>query len=74
MNGQEIPTEVNLPKPDNPNIEAARKAIMETVQNSCGTALLEALTIQAKHSAEFMISDPCRRSVIGAEFNRVMTV
>jgi len=69
-----IPLDVPLPDPDSPGTEAARKAIMETVQNSCGVSLAEALTVQAKHSADFMTSDPCRRGVIGAEFNRVMIV
>lgn len=69
-----IPLDVPLSDPDSPETEAARKAIMETVQNSCGVALPEALTIQARHSADFMTSDTCRRGVIGAEFSRVMTV
>ena len=72
MNGQEIPTEVNLPKPDNPNIEAARKAIMATVRSSCGVSLTEALTVQSNHSADFMISDTCRKGMIGVECNKIM--
>lgn len=69
-----IPLDVPLSDPDSPETEAARKAIMETVQNSCGVALPEALTIQARHSADFMTSDPCLRGVIGVEYSRVMTV
>ena len=69
-----IPLDVPLSDPDSPETEAARKAIIETVQNSCGVVLPEALTIQARHSADFMTSDTCRRGVIGAEFSRVMTV
>jgi len=36
--------------------------------------LISALTIQAKHSAEFMISDACKKGRIGTEFKRVMDV
>ena len=50
------------------------KAIIETIRDSCGTELKEALTIQAKHSAEFMISDSCNNGRIGAEFKRLMDV
>ena len=55
-------------------MEAARKAIIETIRDSCGTDLKEALTVQAKHSAEFMVSDACKYGRIGAEFKRLMDV
>jgi hypothetical protein len=55
-------------------MEAARKAIMDTVIDSCSADLNEALTIQAKHSANFMISKFCKQGKIGAEYNRVMNV
>jgi len=69
-----ISFDIKLQAPDNPGIEAARKAIIETIRDSCGTNLKEALTIQAKHSAEFMISDACKNGKIGAEFKRLMDV
>ena len=55
-------------------MEAARKAIMDTVVDSCGADLNEALTIQTKHSANFMVSNFCKKGKIGAEYNRVMNV
>ena len=70
----EISFDIKLQAPDNPGMEAARKAIIETIRDSCGTDLKNALTIQAKHSAEFMISDACKNGRIGAEFKRVMDV
>ncbi len=45
-----------------------------TIQDSCGTDLKEALVVQAKHSAEFMISDACKYGRIGTEYKRVMDV
>lgn len=70
----EIPTDFSLPAPENPGVETARKAIMETIRDSCGAALSNALTIQAQHSADFMTSDPCKKGVIGTEFNRLMVI
>jgi len=55
-------------------MEAARKAILDTVHDSCSADLNEALTIQTKHSANFMVSKFCKRGKIGAEFNKVMNV
>ncbi len=67
-------SDIRLEAPDNPLMEAARKAIMETIIDSCSKDLDEALNIQAKHSADFMISDYCRRGKIGEEFKKVMNV
>jgi enoyl-CoA hydratase/carnithine racemase len=70
----EILFDIKLQAPDNPGMEAARKAIIETIRDSCGADLKDALAIQAKHSADFMISDVCRNGKIGAEFKRLMDV
>jgi enoyl-CoA hydratase/carnithine racemase len=70
----EISFDIKLQAPDNSGMEVARKAIIETIRDSCGTDLQNALTIQAKHAAEFMISDACKYGRIGAEFKRVMDV
>jgi len=70
----EISFDIKLQAPDNPGMEAARKAIIETIRDSCGTDLKDALTIQSKHSADFMISDACKNGIIGAEFKRLMDV
>ena len=64
-----IPQDLSdLPDATSPAMEAARRAIMENIQDSCGVALGEALTRQARHSAEFMLSEPCRRGVIGTDY------
>ncbi len=70
----EIPTDFSLPAPENPGVETARKAILETIRDSCNATLSNALTIQAQHSADFMTSDPCKKGVIGTEFNRLMVI
>jgi enoyl-CoA hydratase/carnithine racemase len=70
----EISFDIKLKAPDNPGMEAARIAIIETIRDSCDTDLINALSTQAKHSAEFMISDTCKNGRIGAEFKRVMDV
>ncbi|MEE9165010.1 MAG: enoyl-CoA hydratase-related protein [Nitrospinota bacterium] len=66
-----MPTKVNLPdsRVDSlyPAVDAARKAIMSCIQDSCNASLSEALTIQAKHSAKFMSSSFCRSGRIGLE-------
>jgi len=69
-----IPTDIDLPDSGNPATEAARKAIMECIQHSCGSPLSEALAVQAKHSANFMSSRFCQQGVIGSEGTKVMNV
>ncbi|MGB5849146.1 MAG: hypothetical protein WBH40_11705 [Ignavibacteriaceae bacterium] len=69
-----ISFDIKLQAPGNPGMEAARKAIIEAIKDSCGTDLKEALTIQAKHSADFMISAACKNGIIGTECKRVMDV
>ena len=71
---KEIPQEINLPDTGNPATGAARKAIMDCIQESCGSSLSEALTVQARHSAGFMSSRFCREGVIGAEAARIVNV
>ena len=71
---QDLSFEIKLRAPENPGMEAARKAIIETIRDSCAADLKEALTIQSKHSADFMISDFCKQGRIGSEYNRVMNV
>jgi enoyl-CoA hydratase/carnithine racemase len=67
-------SEIRLESPDNPLMESARKAIMETILDSCSKDLDEALDIQARHSADFMVSDYCRYGKIGEESKKVMNV
>jgi enoyl-CoA hydratase/carnithine racemase len=69
-----VPTDVGLPGSGNPATEAARKAIMDCIQQSAGCSLAEALELQAKHSAGFMNSRFCQEGVIGSEGAKIMNV
>jgi enoyl-CoA hydratase/carnithine racemase/3-hydroxyacyl-CoA dehydrogenase len=70
-----MPTDVSgLPAADSPANEAARSAIMKCIQDACGAALTEAVDIQAKHSADFMVSPACKGGVIGADYTKTMGV
>jgi enoyl-CoA hydratase/carnithine racemase len=73
LNG--IPKDVRgLPDDIAPGTEAARRAIVECVDQACHTTLAQALKTQAKHSAEFMKSAACREGVVGAEYQKTMGV
>jgi hypothetical protein len=63
---------LKLQAPENPGMQAVRKAIIDTIRDSCAVDLKEAIKIQAKHSANFMVSNSCKQGKIGAEFNKVM--
>lgn len=70
-----IPKEVpKLAATDNPLIQEARKAIMDTIQASCGATLAQALEVQARHSAGFMTTNACQKGAIGASAKRVLEV
>ncbi len=64
----------DLPNSGNPAVEAARGAIMATVQGSCGTPLAEALDVQARHSGDFMVTKYCRKGVVGGEYTKTVKV
>ena len=57
-----------------PAAAAARAAIMECVQRSCGATLADALGVQAKISGDFMTSKVCRAGAVGAEYSKTMEV
>jgi enoyl-CoA hydratase/carnithine racemase len=72
---QGIPADASgIVTPAGPPLEAARKAILDTVAASCGAPLSEALDIQAKHSAGFMSSKHCRKGVIGTAYTKTMKI
>ena len=64
-----VPTDV-------PGLEmtGARKAIMDCVQASCSASLSEALDIQAKHSAAFMLNKLCQKGAIGSTAKKMLNV
>jgi enoyl-CoA hydratase/carnithine racemase len=72
---KDMPTDFgDLPAADSPEMEAARGAIIECMQQACALPLSEALAVQAKRSADFLASATCREGQIGAEYTRTMAV
>lgn len=53
-------------------IGEAMKAIADCVEASCNTTLDKAINIQAKHSADFMVTKLCRKGKVGSEYDKVM--
>jgi len=64
----------DLPEADGEEGRAARKAMLDCIRGACGSTLSEALELQARHSAEFMISKACRRGQIGSQYTKTMMV
>lgn len=69
-----VPSEVPGLVADSPATEAARRAIVESVQTSCGVSLPQALSVQTKVSADFMASSHCRKGRLGTDLTKKMTV
>lgn len=55
-------------------VEEARRAIVDCVRQSCAATLADALTVQSKHSAGFMLTEACREGRVGAEYTKTMKV
>lgn len=71
----EIPKEVpGMAPTGNSLIDEARKTLMHSIQSSCGVPLAEALEIQARHSAGFMVSRECRKGAIGTSARKILEV
>jgi enoyl-CoA hydratase/carnithine racemase len=63
------------PRPEttgDPGVDAARKAIYDTIVASTGVPLADALEIQSRHSAAFFGSDACRRGLVGTAWAKTM--
>jgi len=55
-----------------PGMEAGRKAILDTISAATSATLGEALEIQARHSGGFMMSEACRRGIIGSAWRKTV--
>jgi enoyl-CoA hydratase/carnithine racemase len=64
----------DLPGATSPSTEAARHAIMENIRTSCAASLAEAVEVQAKNSALFMLTPYCQGGRVGADHKRTTTV
>ena len=64
----------DLPGAVSPEMEAGRRAILDTIRAASSVSLGEALEIQAKHSGGFMTGDACKRGVIGTAWKKTVLV
>jgi len=70
-----VPKEVaGLSPAANAGMEACRRAILQTVDSACNASLADALLIQAKASAEFMVSSHCLEGTVGSAYKKAMAV
>lgn len=70
----DVAVNTDLPPAPNATVEAARRAIIDCVRQSCGSPLTEVLTVQARHSGAFMAGPLCNGGVIGNDATKVLTV
>ena len=71
----DVPTDVpGLPSTGAPETEAGRAAIMECIQQACAVPLADALSVQARCSAAFMVSEACQAGVVGTDYARTVQV
>ena len=71
----DIPTELaGLDHTEDANMTEARKALMDCIQNSCKATLSDAISVQAKHSGEFMTTKLCKKGVIGSAYMKTWQV
>ncbi len=63
--------DVIISEASNPSVEEARLAIANCIEASCNTNIEKAIEIQAKHSAEFMITKLCRKGRVGSEYDKI---
>lgn len=61
-----------VPDTGNPEYEAAKTAIANCIEEACNVPLAKAVNVQAKHSAEFMVTKLCRRGKVGSEYDKIM--
>ena len=69
---EKISFDENVFSSANGNGESVR-AIAKCIEDSCNAKLSEAISIQAKHSADFMVSKFCRNGIVGSEYDKVMS-
>lgn len=69
-----VPTSVAGLGAGSPATEAARQAIVGTVQGACAVSLAEAIDVQSRHSAEFMVSEACRGGAVGQASRRTLAI
>ncbi|MFH1321348.1 MAG: hypothetical protein ABII90_11955 [Bacteroidota bacterium] len=56
------------------SMEDTRKAIIESIQNTCNVSLSEAISIQSKHAGNFMGTSQFKKGVIGTTYTKTWLV
>ncbi len=69
-----LPSDTGVPDSGIPSMEIARKAILDCARAACSTTLAQALDVQAKHSAGFMLSKACQKGVVGTTAAKTLKV
>lgn len=59
---------------DDPELIAARKAIIDCITDSCNATLAESISVQAKHSGNFMVTKFCKRGVVGSAYTKTWKI
>jgi enoyl-CoA hydratase/carnithine racemase len=63
---------IAIPRATDNAVTEARKAIAACIEASCNAPLAKAISIQAKHSANFMVTKTCRKGVVGQAYDKIM--
>jgi len=72
---KEIPGDMNeIAQTNNKVLLNARIAILDNIRKSCSATLSEAIKIQARNSAVFMLSKECRQGFVGSDYAKTMEV
>jgi len=67
----DLPSDIKgLESTDDEILIQSRKAILNCITDSCNADISEAITIQSKHSGEFMTSKLCKKGVIGTAYTK----
>lgn len=70
----DIPSELAGLNNDDLALVEARKAILSCVQDSCNATLADSISIQSKHSGNFMTTKLCKKGVIGTAYTKTWLV
>lgn len=70
----DIPNELAGLNNDDEGLVEARKAILDCIQNSCNATLADAISIQSKHSGNFMTTKLCKKGAIGTAYTKTWLV
>lgn len=56
------------------SLEIARKSMINCIKESCGANLADSISIQAKHSGNFMVTDEMKQGVVGSIYTKTYLV